>query len=115
MKSNKLVLQEKNRLIIQENELATVMDTFFDNITKGIHVKKNNESSLNSFNYQNINDVLEKSKNHASVYEVRQTFMTDEKFSFKFVTDDLVKKEIMNLDGSKTTPNGDIQYFEVNI
>ena len=35
LKSNKLVLQEKNRPITEEKEL---------------HVKKNNESSLNSFN-----------------------------------------------------------------
>ena len=30
------------------------------------------------------------------------------KSSFKFVTEDLVRKEIMNLDGSKATPIGDI-------
>ena len=33
-------------------------------------------------------------------------FMTDEKFYFKTVTEDIVRKEIMTLDGSKTTPNG---------
>ena len=34
--------------------------------------------------------------------------MTTEKFSYKFVTEDLVTEEIMNLDGSKATPIGDI-------
>ena len=34
--------------------------------------------------------------------------MTNEKFSFEFVMEDLVRKEIMNLDGSKATPIGDI-------
>ena len=34
--------------------------------------------------------------------------MTNEKFSFKFVTEDLVREETMNLDGSKATPIGDI-------
>ena len=34
--------------------------------------------------------------------------MTNKKFSFKFVTEDLVREEIMNLDSSKTTPIGDI-------
>ena len=34
--------------------------------------------------------------------------MTNEKFSFKFVTEDLVREEIMNLDGSKATPIGNI-------
>ena len=34
--------------------------------------------------------------------------MTDKRFSFKIVTKYIVKKEIMNLGGSKATPNGDI-------
>ena len=34
--------------------------------------------------------------------------MTNEKFSFKFVTEDQVREEIMNLDGSKATAIGDI-------
>ena len=34
--------------------------------------------------------------------------MTNEKFSFKFVTEDQVKEVIMNLDGSKATPIGGI-------
>ena len=34
--------------------------------------------------------------------------MTNKKFSFEFVTEDLVRKKIMNLDGSKATPIGDI-------
>ena len=34
--------------------------------------------------------------------------MTNEKFSFKFVTEDQVREVIMNLDSSKATPIGDI-------
>ena len=34
--------------------------------------------------------------------------MTDDRFSFKTVTKDIVRKEIMNLDSSKAIPNGDI-------
>ena len=34
--------------------------------------------------------------------------MTNKKFSFEFVTEDLVREEIMNLDGSEATPIGDI-------
>ena len=30
--------------------------------------------------------------------------MTNEKFSFKFMMEDLVREEVMNLDGSKATP-----------
>ena len=35
------------------------MNTFFVNIAGGVDIKKDNDSSLSSVNYQNINDVLE--------------------------------------------------------
>ena len=35
-------------------------------------------------------------------------FMTNEKFSFKIVTQDIVREEIMNLDGSKAAHNADL-------
>ena len=53
LNSNKFVLKEKNGLI---TELATVMNTFFVNVTEGLYIKNDNDSSLNSINYQNIND-----------------------------------------------------------
>ena len=55
-----------------------------------------------------MNDVLEIFKNRLSVHKIIQTFMTDEKFSFKIITEDILRKEIMNLDVCKPTPNGDI-------
>ena len=102
------MLKENNRLITEEKELATVMNTFFVNITESLDLKKDDDSSLNPINSENINDILEKHKNHPSVQEISQTFMTNKKFSFEFVTEDLVREEIMNLDGSKATPIGDI-------
>ena len=45
---------------------------------------------------------------HPSVHEISQTFMTNEEFSNKFVTEDQVREEIMNRDGSKANPIGDI-------
>ena len=40
--------------------------------------------------------------------------MTNEKFSFKFVTEDHLREEIINLDGSKATPIGDIPVDVLN-
>ena len=108
LNSNKLMLKENNRLITDEKELATVMNTLIVNITESLDLKKDDDSSLDLINSENINDILEKHKHHPSVQEISQTFMTNEKFSFKFVTEDLVREEIMNLDGSKATPIGDI-------
>ena len=102
------MLKENNNFITVEKELATVMNTFFVNITESLDLKKDDDSSLNPINSENINDILEKHKNHPSVQEISQTFMTNKKFSFEFVTEDYVREETMNLDGSKATPIGDI-------
>ena len=56
-------------------------------------MRKKNNSSLNFIMYQTINSISEKSENHPSVHKIRQTFMTDEKFSFKFVTEKIVRKK----------------------
>ena len=108
LNSNKLMLKEINRLITEEKELATAMNTSFVSITESLDLKKDDDSSLNPINSENINDILEKHKNHPSVQEISQNFMTNKKFSFEFVTEDLARKEIVNLGGSKATPIGDI-------
>ena len=103
------MLKENNRLITEEKELATVMNTFFVNITERLDLKKYDDSSLNPINSENISDILEKHKNHPrSVQEISQTFMTNKKFFFEFMTEDLVREELMNLDGFKATLIGDI-------
>ena len=108
LNSNKLMLKENNRLITEEKELATVMNTFFVNITESLDLKKDDDSSLNPINSEKINDIPEKHKNYPSAHKISQTFMTNEKFSFKFVMEDQVREVIMNLDSSKATPIGDI-------
>ena len=97
------MLKENNRLITEGKELATVMNTFFVNIAESLDLKKDDDSSLNPINSENINDILEKHKHYPSVHEISQTCMANEKFSFKFMMEDLVR-EVMNLDGSKATP-----------
>ena len=48
--------------------------------------------------------IFQKSKHYPSIHEISHTFMTNEKLSFKFMMEDLVREEVMNLDGSKATP-----------
>ena len=83
------------------------MNTFFVNITESLDLKKGDDS-LNPINARTINEILEKHKHHPSVHVINQAFMTNEKFSFKFVMEDLVREEVMNLDGSKAAAIGDI-------
>ena len=100
------MLKGNNRLITEEK--ATVMNTFFVKITESLDLKKDDESSLNPISSKNMNNILEKHKHHPSVHKVSQTFMTNKKFSFKFVMENQVREEIMNQDGPKVTPSGDV-------
>ena len=70
------MLKENSRPIAGEKESATVMNTFFVNITESLDLKKDDDSSLNPINFENINCIIEKHTHHPSVQEISQTFMT---------------------------------------
>ena len=84
------------------------MNTFFVNMTESLDLKKDDDSSLNPIDSENINDILEKHQHYPSVHEISQTFMANANFSFRFVTEYQVREAIINLDGSKATSIGDI-------
>ena len=68
-----MMLEENNRLVTEEKELLTLMNTFFQH-NRGSRYIKDIESLLNSINYQNVSDALENFKNHHSVHKIIQTF-----------------------------------------
>ena len=64
LKENKqLITEEKNQVM---NKLMLT--------SQKVQIIKDNNSLLNSINYQNISDVLKKFKNYPSVHKIRQTF-----------------------------------------
>ena len=103
LNSNKFLLKEKGNLVSNEKQLATIMNSFFINITKGLELKKCNESNAST-----LEDVLDAFNYYPSIERIRRTVKTNEKFSFQPVREDLVCKIILSLDGSKATPVGDI-------
>ena len=50
------------------------MNTFFVNITESLDLKKDDDSSLNPINSENINDILEKHKksSQCTVFWIRE-------------------------------------------
>ena len=55
-----------------------------------------------------MEEVLDAFNSHPSIERIRRTVKTNEKFSFQPIPEDLVRGIILNLDGSKATPVGDI-------
>ena len=104
LNSNKLLLKEKGNLVSDEKELATIMNNFFINITKDLEeLKKDSKGKLN-----NLEDIVKAFESHPSIEKIKKAINTTEKFSFRNVKDDEVRKFIMNLGGSKATPVRDI-------
>ena len=100
---NKFLLKEKGNLVSNEKELVTILNNSFINITKNVELKKNSKGKLN-----NLEDILNAFESHLSIEKIKKAINTTEKFSFRNVKDDEVRKFIMNLDGSKATPAGNI-------
>ena len=55
-------------------------------------------------NINNLEDILKAFKSHPSIEKIKKAIFTTEKFSFRNVKDDEVRKFIMNLDGSTAIP-----------
>ena len=55
-------------------------------------------------NINNLEDILKAFKSHPSIAKIKKAIFTTEKFSFRNVKDDEVRKFIMNLDGSTAIP-----------
>ena len=45
LNSNKMLLKEKGELVLDEKQLASIMNKFFINITKSLHLKEDQVSS----------------------------------------------------------------------
>ena len=103
LNSNQFLLKEKGNLVSNEKQLATIMNSFFIYITKGLELKEGNETNANT-----MEDVLDVFNSHPSTKTIRRTVKTYEKFSFQPVPKDLLREIILKLDGSKATPVGDI-------
>ena len=104
LNSDKLLLKEKGNVVSDEKELATILNNFFINIAKDLQlnirkVRVNLIIWRIFLKHLSLIQVLKK---------VKKATNTTGKFSFRRVIDDDERTFIMNLDGSKATPVGDI-------
>ena len=62
------MLNKNNHLTTEKNELAAVMNTVLVNKAESLDLKKDDNTSLNPLDFENINDILEKNINNNPVY-----------------------------------------------
>ena len=60
-------MKEKDNLVSDEKELATIMNNFFINITKDLELKKDNKGKLN-----NLEDILKAFESHLSIEKIKK-------------------------------------------
>ena len=97
-----MLLKEKGELISDKNQLASIMNKFFINITKSFKLKEDQCSALVT-----LNDILKKLIFYPRI-KIRKTYESNKKFSFQQVTEEHVRQVILRIDGYKATPVGDI-------
>ena len=101
LNSNKLTLREKDVLITDEKTLATLMNKYFVNITADLDLKRDSETLSDTS--ISVSSILETFHSHESILKIQEAFNTPDNFSFHAVSEDYVRREILRLDGTKST------------
>ena len=104
--SDKLILREEDVLITDEKALATMMKKYFVNITTDLDLKRDSETLSDTST--SVSSILERFHCHQSILKIQEALNTPHNFSFHVVIEDEVRREILRLDGTKSTPVGDI-------
>ena len=93
-----MFLSEKGKLIKDPVAIATTMNEYFVNITETIALKQ--------FQFDHLSNLFE---NHTSIIRIKSNLNNvPDKFDFKKVHEEEIKREIMNLNSKKATCHGAI-------
>ena len=82
------------------------MNKYFVNITADLDLKRDSETLSDTST--SVSSILERFHCHQSILKIQKTFNTPDNFSFHAVSEDEVRREMLRLDGTKSTPDGDI-------
>ena len=95
---------ERNEIVNDDGEIATIMNRYFMNITKHMNLKANKISHR-----EELVNILDTFKNHMSVQRIKlANFHSYSTLNFSKVTESKVRKVILNLSSKKATKNDDI-------
>ena len=102
---NDIVLNEDGELILKDKEIANTFNDYFGSIVENLNLQhwdedSNSHSVINHRN--NVNDIIKKYNNHPSITIIKKKYKNINKFSFRPVTTDEVKKVIKDLKTNKS-------------
>ena len=82
------------------------MNKYFVNITADLDLKRDSETLSDTST--SVSSILERFHCHRSILKMQEAFNRPNNFSFHAVSEEEVQQEILRLDGTKSTPVGDI-------
>ena len=105
LNTNRIILNEDNKLIKDDEQIAITMNEHFTNITKKLNLKP--DQNFETPEDDDINRIIKKYQNHLSIKKINQQNF-DSIFKFSEVSENEILKELTNLSTKKSTISNDI-------
>ena len=100
---NEIILSENDNIIVDEEEIATLLNNHFNCVTKHLNLFTwNIDYKVCSYKHPVIN-AIDKFKDHPSIIKIRETVCCMQPFKFRPISTNEVFKMILNLDCKKKT------------
>ena len=100
-RSSHITLIDKNNIISKDNDVAEVLNNFFDNAVKQLNINENQYLLSDTYGIEDPVDIaVEKFRLHPSILAIKENVISSD-FCFKNVTLKGIENEISNLNNSK--------------
>ena len=100
---NEIILRKNDRIIEDEGEIATLLNNYFNGVTKPLNLFEWNHEYISCHNKHPVSTAIHKFKDHPSILKIQETIDVMQPFKFEHVTSNEVYKMIINLDCKKKT------------
>ena len=97
------MISEKGCILSDTRRLSEIFNTHFVNITKTLDLKPSIVSTNKS-----VPEIIETFKDHPSIKKVFSLRRMEFQFKFHFVSENKVRKFVLNMEGKKANLTGDI-------
>ena len=103
-----ITLIEDNEIISNDEKNANIFNNFFTNVVSKLDIKGFESNYTNDTNIDTISNIIEKFKTHPSIIKIRENVGKNDLFSFKFVDNEIIRKQIISLKRNKATTSDSI-------
>ena len=106
-----ITLIDKEKVFIDKNEVAEVLNTFFIEAVQSLEIERFNDGE-NEIQHGNIDEVIDNIitnyKQHPSILKIKENVKVETKFKFTDTTGDEIYSKIKSLDPKKASMENDI-------